>query len=45
MLEHRSADIFCVQKTGYGEISVRMMTGKAAEYKLTCIGKEKGLEE
>ena len=45
MLERRSADIFCVRKTRYGEMSVRMMIRKAAEYKLPCIEKEKGLEE
>ena len=45
MLKHRSLDIFCVQETRFRGKSVRMISGKAAEYKLFWIGNGKGLKE
>ena len=34
MLERRSVDIVCVQETRFRGKSVRMISGKAAEYRL-----------
>lgn len=42
-LELRSLDICCVQGTRFRGKSVRMISGKAGEYKLFHIGNGKGL--
>ena len=43
MLELRSLDICCVQETRFRGKSVRMISGKAGEYKLFHTGNENGL--
>ena len=43
MLESSSVDICCVQDITFRRKSVRIMSGKAAEYKLLLIGNEKDL--
>ena len=40
MLERRSVDVCCVQETRFRGMSLRMISGKAAEYKLFWIGNE-----
>ena len=41
-LEHWSVDICCRQRARFRGNSVRMISGKAAEYKLFCVENEKG---
>ena len=43
MLKCRSADKSCVKGIRFGEKSVRMIKGKASQYKLFWIGNDKGL--
>ena len=45
MLESSSVDICCVQDIAFRRKSVRIMSGKAAEYKLLLIENEKDLGE
>ena len=44
MLDHRSVGICCVKGARFRGKSVTMISGKAVEYKLFCIGNEKGLK-
>ena len=45
MLERSSVDIYCIQETRFKGRSVRMISGKAAEYKLFWIVNGNGLGE
>ena len=42
MLERKSVDVCCVQDTKFRGKWVRMISGKAAEYKLFWIGNDNG---
>ena len=43
MLKRKSVDICCVLETRFRGTSVRMISGKAAEFELFWVGNEKGL--
>ena len=45
MLEGIPSDNFLIQETRFRVKSVRMISGKTLEYKLSWIGNEKGLVE